>query len=1087
MAFKKIGENLQIQSIESSESVAPMLNNDLIAEFQRTASELKVIAPKANDFLYFTAVMMHAAEAAAINDDGTPKLTRNGDPVKVSWNKDNDTWKWASNDSTIKPVKNSNGDIFPEEELVKAYKKWVGKPLCIDHKSSSVDHVRGFIVDTYYDRNLKRVIALCALDKVNYPDLARKVETGYSTSVSMGTAVGRAVCTDCGRVAKTADDFCKHMQNKSCYGEINLDLSPIELSIVVNGADPKAKIKQIIAAAQNLNSYVEMKAEQFSKVAEDDLSSHDVEKLEKDVGSLKNELNDMEEKLQNIKSLLKKDKNDADNATDTALDKNNVEVQGDQTLEAHSQDTKKDNSDLDQLQAVNANIEAKLGLMKESLDKLISYTIKQEDTMSTNKKAYFNGAGGDNEPTPGKPKYTPDPMFEKTRNSDKYMEQDGDMGKTDGMFPGDKETKEKLSRAEQEERALRRAAAVATAKENLDKKAYFNGAGGDNEPTPGKPKYTVDPMFEKTRFSDKHMEQDGDMGKTDGMFPGDKEIKEKLSRASLKVSFKKVAKEDGSLDRGNSAWVVSRGDKILVVASVNELSGGQSEIMYDSIATRDFGTKFAQKVSEKGADNVKAMLKKAQVPPVEPAPEMEAPAAAPPADLKDEAAVAMDSGKSGDPAETALQLAETVRDTSSDLLEAVRELTGEQATMGELDGKTASNSLRSLNSMRKELNVALVDELKTVVASLGEHGEELDMISRMTVSPEIVPVVEDAFVDAGRTVAAARELLGSFVTYAKGTKEVIKRAQMEAELTQNVEDSMDISNSDDLVAMLADDSTSVEKMCDMSDAEDHVHDSNCADDADVNDAEDMVSEDSNHAVDTVAEVNFTTKEARAALRAKYAAETVDFDDMLDVAHPGGGTQVIQGNPEGRVEGLEEVHDKMMAVVNAPVKLRKEAEILQGLIARGEISEHELDDLVEEGVDAGAVAYYREHLATASDSEFVTDLVKEHNNAKFAKALEVEKVKLSRAYSLMNEMVARGLCLEDKASKDSQVNDIMALDDHGFESLARVVSMNEIRKSASVKMPRVGLLTDDRGNGGNDDLKSQLDAAFARPIRGYKGI
>ena len=46
----------------------------------------------------------------------------------------------------------------------------------MDHKSSSVDHVRGFIVDTYYDRTLKRVIALCALDKAGYPQLARQIQ-----------------------------------------------------------------------------------------------------------------------------------------------------------------------------------------------------------------------------------------------------------------------------------------------------------------------------------------------------------------------------------------------------------------------------------------------------------------------------------------------------------------------------------------------------------------------------------------------------------------------------------------------------------------------------------------------------------------------------------------------------------------------------------------------------------------------------------------------------------------------------------------------------------------------------------------------
>ena len=245
--FVKQGELIELgrNAIQSVDAVSPILDQHVLLNFSKTASSLKKIAPKANDFLYFSAVIMHSAEASTINEDGTQKLTRTGEPVVASWEKKGESWKWKCNDLTVKAYRNSNGDIFPEEELVKAYKKWIGKPLCIDHKSNSVDHVRGFIVDTYYDRNLKRVIALCALDKFNYPDLARKVSTGYSNSVSMGTAVGKAICYDCGNVARVEQDFCNHMRAKSCYGEINIDLSPIELSIVVNGADPQAKIKHI--------------------------------------------------------------------------------------------------------------------------------------------------------------------------------------------------------------------------------------------------------------------------------------------------------------------------------------------------------------------------------------------------------------------------------------------------------------------------------------------------------------------------------------------------------------------------------------------------------------------------------------------------------------------------------------------------------------------------------------------------------------------------------------------------------------------------------------------------------------------------
>ena len=198
MAFIKIGESLAITSsdIQSTESV--LSNPEIVMRFEKIANELKTIAPKANDFLYFTAIMMHAAEASLLDDSGTLKKDASGKDVTAHWDRSNDSWKWVCSDSNVMPYKNANCDIFPEEELVKAHKQWIGRPLCLDHKSDSVDHIRGVIIDTYYDMPKKRVIALCALDKKNYPDLARKVTSRYATSVSMGTAVGRAICTDCG-------------------------------------------------------------------------------------------------------------------------------------------------------------------------------------------------------------------------------------------------------------------------------------------------------------------------------------------------------------------------------------------------------------------------------------------------------------------------------------------------------------------------------------------------------------------------------------------------------------------------------------------------------------------------------------------------------------------------------------------------------------------------------------------------------------------------------------------------------------------------------------------------------------------------
>lgn len=287
MAIKKIAES-DVDTIIPLETIRGLAENrDIARRFQRTAKALqaaqaealtevggkivegKKVAPKVEDFTYAHCIMMHAAEASLIDQEtGETLRNKEGKPVQGTFeeltdSRGNKTVKWSSPDG-IQMYKNQNGDIFPEEDLIAKHKDWIGKPLCRDHVSSTVDGIRGIVVDTYYDPKFKRVHALFALDRKNYPDLAGKVERGYATSVSMGTAVGRAICTECANVATVEAEYCHHIRSRSNYGEINKDLSPIELSIVVTGADPRAKIKTVLA---HLHSYVEKKEQELRKVA----------------------------------------------------------------------------------------------------------------------------------------------------------------------------------------------------------------------------------------------------------------------------------------------------------------------------------------------------------------------------------------------------------------------------------------------------------------------------------------------------------------------------------------------------------------------------------------------------------------------------------------------------------------------------------------------------------------------------------------------------------------------------------------------------------------------------------------------------
>ncbi len=1201
--FIKIGENIEISRVESSDSCIPAVSQDILDQFKKTANSIKKIAPKAEDFLYFSAVMMHAAEASALNEDGTPKLNAKGEIVSVGWDKSNNTWKWHSNDPSIRPYKNSNGDIFPEEELVKAYKKWVHKPLCIDHKSSSVDHVRGFIVDTYYDRNLKRVIALCALDKHNYPDLARKVATGYSSSVSMGTAVGRAICSDCARVARAEPDFCDHMKRKTCYGEINLDLSPIELSIVVNGADPKAHIKHIIAAANTLNTYVDNKSKELNKLADKmfsaninfsdvdrdnnaapgvasnidsettnfSIQSNDINKFKAELAQILKRLNSIVNSAEDLKSTENSEDEEVLEETDE-LDSIEDELNssdGQSLAPPHARFASNNSADdIAELYSLASVIESKLNSMKDSLDKLsINFTNKKEENMSRdmNKRAYFQGGGGVNEPTPGQVKYPKDGLNEDLRtSSDKQMVGQMDTGPVDGMHPGTEssgmselERKKMLARAEAEERALRRTAIVNLARQALeDKKAYFQGGGGVNEPTPGKVKYPADRLQEDLR-------EDGDkqmvgqkpfpgVGDVEGLHPSpassgtQDELKRKqmLSRAGLRARFVKAANNDGSHNLGRSTWEVFLGDKLLVTASVNELTGGNSAMLYDTIATKEFGSKLIEKVKVFGADGIRTLVKRAQdagAPPPPPPPAggdaaaMPPPPPPPPAggdvgleDLGKEEEGAVDAGKSGDVKQTAIDLSEKVRDLSSDLVEAVRALTEEKKEMdteeakeGEAEGEekplaaSASFTTNTLNSLRKELNRELTQAMKEAYAELRDHNEELEMISDVYNSGGINrknasfvnSVVGEAFQDTKVAIADCYKLMNAFVKYARGTKAVIKRAQMEAEL--NALDEMrldneegDMSGLDGLLdGLMANDNIDSDFSSDMHDL-DYDNASSDTDDADDNYA--VVMPDASKAADFAkanpgVDVKVASRRDRAALRAKLAADALGdmddgevqdmskatFSDMLDESNglTDGQTRlnVKPSDNLGRVETLAERNKAMMDVATAEPRVRREAEAIHKLVSEGKLDRGDLNALVAEGLDKDAVAYYKKYYgAVEGGSEFASELVKEHVKAQLEDELGGYRVKMARAYELANEMVARGLCLNETSAISAQVDEIMKFNDESFDSLKRVVARHApmMQKEAG-RMPQVGIIGSGEVNTAASDDWAQLSAAFAK--------
>lgn len=1109
MAFLKLGEAVAINPgnftpIEKLEKDEDLDIENRMAKF---AQELKVIAPQAKDFLYFTAVMMHAAESACINEDGSPKKLANGEDVKCSWESVGEGVKWICNDPNIQPYRNNNRDIFPEQELKTAYKLWVGRPLCLDHQSQSVDKIRGVIVDTVYDDRKKRVIALCALDAKNYSDLADKVKTGVANNVSMGTAVGRAVCTEpgCHRVARTEKDFCQHMRAKSCYGEINLDLAPIELSLVVSGADPKAKVKHIIAsdvakAAELLTDYLQLKE------AAKEVSTHDLESIKEDLAKLTKKITTIARGSGDDEN-----KDDESDAVGPTHSKWSMEEEATPDPSATELNAPSRIPITSELQRAILGAQTKLASLQENLTRL-SPNRNEEPTMTT-KKAYYQGT---EEPKPGQQQYPVDPLNEKARLMDKNLHGPApfpDVGDVEGSYPGDEETKKELQRlADEHERAMFREAALKKAKEQLLSKGYFQGT---EEPKPGQTTYSPDPLNDKVRTTqDRHLVGEKpfpEVGDIEGLYPGDLEEKEKLSRASLKARFEKVAQPDGRIDKSASRWIVLANEKPILSATVDQITKGNANALYEAIATERFGKSLLNRIQTEGFHaTAEALLKTAQgappppppaggagagaAPPPPPGGDMGAPPAGgeepPMDDLEPPDEVGEEAGSADEIIDDLEDLIEELKTKLDDLRGKVGGAVAEDAEGLEevppagdeefappppaggaaAPAPAAPKSASQLQSMRKRVNGMLQEGIDETVTALAKHVRELysarkvykeayasmnskqrDYLNNLTIS---------AVKDARAMLADTNKLMEAVVKYAYGTAELEKRAASERAQLKRVakggEIDLDIREIlDEIEAEAEGEGLFGKKKEPMDDILEFGELEEDEDDA-------LVEVPEGAKVEVVA----SNKAERARKRVKLAQQgLLGFNELSQQAHPGGSADAVSAanlDVKPNVPGAafhvdKDLKDVMMQLANMPPKVRKQAELIQQLVSQGRLNPENVDQLVKHNVDADAVKYWKAMWGEAKDqqsTEFASKLTQEHSKAKQAADVESYKGRLKRAYELANQMVVKGFITE--AQVDAQVNDIMKYNDAGFESVKNILAKQpSMNKQASI--PSVGLL------------------------------
>ena len=153
-------------------------------------------------------------------------------------------------------------------------------------------------------------------------------------------------------------------------------------------------------------------------------------------------------------------------------------------------------------------------------------------------------------------------------------------------------------------------------------------------------------------------------------------------------------------------------------------------------------------------------------------------------------------------------------------------------------------------------------------------------------------------------------------------------------------------------------------------------------------------------------MELSTKEGRAQARIKLAEKgLLGFNELSNDAHPGGSVSAVDaGNldvapkTEAEFHVPKDIQSAMLELANMPPRVRKQAEMIQALVAEGKMKADDVDKLVSHGVDADAVKYWKELFGQGDteSKEFATQLTQEHAKAKQAEEVESYKGRIKRA-------------------------------------------------------------------------------------------
>ncbi len=162
---------------------------------------------------------------------------------------------------------NSNGDGFPNDELINSYLTFIAKGFYVEHASNDPRNAIGILAHAQWIEDEQYVLAVALVDKMRFPREANMIRASLESGkagVSMGCIAGAAECSICHNIAKKKHQLCAHMnrENPNCIKgrkasngslayDICRDVTFYELSFTKAPADREALSLMVQGADNN--------------------------------------------------------------------------------------------------------------------------------------------------------------------------------------------------------------------------------------------------------------------------------------------------------------------------------------------------------------------------------------------------------------------------------------------------------------------------------------------------------------------------------------------------------------------------------------------------------------------------------------------------------------------------------------------------------------------------------------------------------------------------------------------------------------------------------------------------------------------